>query len=214
MSLYRSVFMGHFFAALKAVAEATLLEAVLGERDKTPDAIIEFCRAKSIPLLWVKTTDDVERIFKTGQYSGRTMFIAGCGILVSQPVINSCKKVVNFHPGDVFTCRGRHPLPFAITKKLPTMAITAHLIDSERIDAGPLIAQIFMPISYSTSYRANEEMLLSVLENFTLSVIKIISHSEFTPLAWYKPGSSPYNTRLASEDLCRILNSKDISKLP
>ena len=214
MARIPSIFIGHFFEALQAIHAHTDLAAVIGEKGEISESIKAFCMENNLPLTIVENSDELTFFFqKRPELHGRTLFSAGCGILFSQKVIDSCSLVVNFHPGDIFTCRGKHPLPFAILKKLPLMAMTAHVIDSEKIDAGPLIAQIFLPIDYTASYAANEKTLLDSLSGFVTSVIALLVRGTFRAWDWYGVSPSPYNTRLDPAALARILSSDVIGAL-
>jgi methionyl-tRNA formyltransferase len=209
-----SVFMGHFIGALKAVGRLTDLAAVIGEEGKTPTAVQDYCARRSLPLHYVTDSVELSTLFKKRkELRGRTFFSAGCGLLFPQAVIDVCVQVVNFHPGDLFTCRGKHPLPFAILKKLSQMCISAHCIDSEKIDAGPLIARFFMPIDYSTSYAANERILLSALPGFVASVIVLLHAADFKAWSWRNEVTALYNKKLEPDILARVLNSKHIGML-
>jgi methionyl-tRNA formyltransferase len=174
----------------------------------------DYCARGSLPLHYAAGPAELAALFRgREELRGRTFFSAGCGLLFSQAVIDSCARVVNFHPGDLFTCRGKHPLPFAILKKLPQMCFSAHGIDSEKIDAGPLIAQLFLPIDYSASYAVNERILLAALPDFAASVIALLQTADFKPWPWRDKVKAPYNKKLEPETLTRVLNAKHIGRL-
>jgi len=214
MARISSVFIGHFVEALQSVGRLTNLKAVIGEKGKTPPSVQSYCERHSLPLHYVANSTELTALFiEKEELCSRTFFSAGCGLLFAQSVIDACTRVVNFHPGDLFTCRGRHPLPFAILKKLPQMCISAHFIDSEKIDAGPLITRIFLPIDYDASYAANERALLDALPGFTASAIALIQKKNFKPWVWHDKVEAPYNRKLDSETLTCVLNSKHIGML-
>lgn len=214
MARLPAVFMGHFVEVLRSVDRHTDLAAVIGEEGKTPASVRAYCVQRSLPLHHVTNSAELAALFvDREELCGRTFFSAGCGVLFPQTVIDTCARVVNFHPGDLFTCRGRHPLPFAILKKLPQMCISAHCIDSEKIDAGPLIARLFLSINYNVSYAANEGVLLSALTGFADSVIALLQREGFKPWSWQEELAAPYNKKLDPETLARVLNSKHIGIL-
>jgi methionyl-tRNA formyltransferase len=214
MAPVRSIFIGHFYEALQAVHAHTELTAVIGEKGKFPKDMEVFCAKNELPLTLVQDTKELVAFWASHQeFHGRIIISAGCGILFSQQIIDSSALIVNFHPGDIFTCRGRHPLPFAIMKKLPQMAISAHVINSEKIDAGPLIAQTFLPIDYKASYAANERMLLRILPGFVASVVALLECNTFHAWDWFNVFPTPYNTRLDKEILTRITGAEVIGAL-
>lgn len=162
----------------------------------------------------VSSSEDIENIVNDMDIPCVTCVIASFGLLFSQTLIDRFKQVVNFHPGDVLTCRGRHPLPFAILKKLPLMCITAHLITSEKIDAGPIITQIFMPISYSKSYEFNANILQMVLYGFVRDTLALLCIDGYEPWEWFSGDiSSLYNKRLSPEQLGGIIKTGSLREL-
>lgn len=208
-----AIYIGHFFEALQAIHKQTDLSLVIGEKGKTSEIIFDYCKKNMLPLALVGNSQELGEVLTAAKAKEKILFSAGCGILFPQKIIELCSCIVNFHPGDIFTCRGRHPLPFAILKKLPLMAFTAHLIDSEKIDAGPLLAQMFLPIDYNLSYKMNEQALLDVLPIFIESVIVLLSRDNTSFLHWYGRINSPYNKKLEQSILNRIINSENIGEL-
>ncbi len=209
----KTVFIGNFVSVLKVVHSETNLNEVIVEKNNFSDEFQMFCTDKKIKVYEVENLSDIERHLINKNYLDVVCFVASFGIIFSMKIINSFKKIVNFHPGDVFTCRGRHPLPFAIKKRLPMMAITAHYIDSEKIDCGPIIAQQFIPIDYNSDYKYNEKILLSTLEYFSHSVILLMENQFVVKYDWSFNFKSKYNKKLLPHELDEIFNAKKLEDI-
>ncbi len=203
----QTVFLGNCLEVLRVLHSETRLRFVVMEKSRLSPTIQNFCSSNNIPLSLAETKRDIESLLKDGEARSATCFVANFGIILSEKVIHSFRKVINFHTGDIITCRGRHPLHFAILAKLPTMGVTAHFINSEEIDAGPIIAQIAIPINYNLTFHGNEKIMLSTLESFCRMVLSLISSSDFAPWAWFDTNPSGYNRRLDNETLISVYSS-------
>jgi len=97
--------------------------------------------------------------------------IASFATILKQGVIDRCKLILNFHGGLVQSCRGRHPLPSAILNQHKFMGITCHVIDSEKIDEGPVVGQILAPLDYQASFRVNDQRLAAMFPPLARAVL-------------------------------------------
>jgi len=112
--------------------------------------------------------------------------------------------------GDINLCRGRHPLPVAILKGHKSMGATVHLINSEKIDAGPVLAKVLFPIDYRKSYRYNENKLIEVMRLMTgLLLEDYLKKGGFSSYAWDSKNSVYYKP-LNSQILNTIVNSDNL----
>lgn len=68
-------------------------------------------------------------------------FSASFGRIFKATDIRKFKYLFNLHPGPVSLARGRHPLPFAIKYNHDYIGVTFHQINSESIDAGPILLE-------------------------------------------------------------------------
>ena len=89
--------------------------------------------------------------------------VASFGLILKSRFIKKNRFIINFHPGDLPYCRGRHPLPCAIKHSHDFMGVAARLIEDEKIDAGPICCKILVPINYDKDYKYNENILLGFL---------------------------------------------------
>lgn len=155
------LFLGHFATALERACAHFDVVAV-GVENLTKGAECAVVAAKrNIPLVAGQRQNDIVDTVKS--HGARGILVASFGRILKHRVIASVKWIVNIHPGLLPECGGRHPLPSAILNRHATMGMTAHFIDDERIDHGPIIARCELPIDYGRSYRANESRLLAEL---------------------------------------------------
>jgi hypothetical protein len=72
--------------------------------------------------------------------------------VLRQPVINIPRRgVINIHAATLPHCRGLFPVLHTAAENGPPFGLTAHLIDDETIDAGPVLAQTTVPAPDSAS---------------------------------------------------------------
>ena len=141
-----NVFMGHFEVVLEELLRNEICIDIAIVEDKPANSkVIEVCKKEGIPIYVIKRYAELEIIFSNYEKI-EYCFIASFGKILKKEIIKKCKYILNFHPGDVFRCRGRHPLPSAILHNYPEMGITVHLIEDERIDAGPILYRLLFPL--------------------------------------------------------------------
>lgn len=187
----KTVYFGRQADVAQKLYALTNLSLVLCDTAPTKELAV-FCRDNSVPLHTVQSNEEIQNIIIKENLHSHVCFVAIFGIILSQSVINSFKTIINFHTGDIFICRGRHPIVATVLKKIPMMCITAHIINSPSIDAGPIIAQQFIPINYDETYGKNESTLLSLIPHFIDSVIRAdLVHR--APYTWFIPSEHPYN---------------------
>ena len=157
--------------------------------------------AKSEPLIAV-WPDDVE-----------LAMVAGFGRLLRQSVLDQLKYAINFHPGIVEQNRGRHGLLTAALHGHEMMGITCHVIDSEEVDAGPIIAQYRVPIDYSANFDVNHLRLRKAFEPMTKLVLGDYGErGNFTALPWTATEES-YYPPLSPDQVRRVLDSPTLGSL-
>jgi methionyl-tRNA formyltransferase len=207
-----NIFLGNSLEILEEIVKHLQLNLVVTENKSNKDKIIKFCRDKNIKCVVINSWNN---IIEAIQYIDEIniCFVASFGIILKNKFIKKCKYIINFHPGDIEVCRGRHPLPSAIINKHKTMGATVHLIDSEDIDAGPLLAKIIFPIDYDKSYKYNENRLYEGMKMLIFLLIKdYMNKGRFISYKW-DLSKSIYYKPLDREKLQQIVNSKKIQKV-
>ena len=208
----KTIFIGRSLSALVTLYEQTDLVHVLSEKDKTPDSIFNFCKSKYIAQTTIFQDSDIGEVIFNHKITDSALMSASCGIIFSQNSIDLFESIINFHPGDIFTCRGATPLLFAIQKRLPFMGFTSHIINSSLIDCGPIIYQNMLPINYEKSYGYNEKLLFSILPETILATVKIVENPSFSPLKWFNRQENKYNLRLSLEEYQKITTAPSLNE--
>ncbi len=207
-----NVFMGHFEVVLEELWNNKIPIGIVIVEDKPANSkVIEFCNKEGIPVYVIKKYKDIEKIFSKYR-KVEYCFVASFGKILKNDVIEKCEYIINFHPGDVFKCRGRHPLPSAILHNYPEMGITVHLIEDEEIDAGPILYRLLIPIDYDSSYRFNEARLIESLRCLTSLVAKDIKQGKIVTYKW-DVKESVYFKPLKNEILKRIIESENLKEI-
>src|SRR3989338_52850 len=206
-----NIFIGHFGIVLEELLKHIPIDLVIVEDKPANKDVKKICDKNNINCITVSNYNDIVEGVKDTKNIGLCV-VASFGIVFKDQFIKKCKYIVNFHPGDIDICRGRHPLPVAILNKHKTMGITAHLINSEKIDAGPVLAKVLLPIDYGKSYRYNESILFEMLKLLTKFLMGTYSKTgRFIAYEWdYK--NSTYFKPLKKEILDRIINSNNLEE--
>jgi methionyl-tRNA formyltransferase len=158
-----NLFIGDYVEVLKVMSKRIGVDFVLIERKNINSEVHHYCIEKNIQYELVDNASDLNKFIKRWN----VVFVASFGLLLKSDFINSCQIIFNFHPGNVFNCRGRHPLPVAIKRGDQSVAVSIHLIDSESIDLGALFSQYFIALDYESSYAYNYKRLLKSLSFLT-----------------------------------------------
>ena len=207
-----NVCMGHFEVVLEELWNNEIPISIVIVEDKPVNSkVIEFCEKEGIPVYVIKKYKDIKTIlskYRKVEYC----FVASFGKILKNDVIEKCKYIINFHPGDIFKCRGRHPLPSAILHNHPEMGITVHLIEDEEVDAGPILYRLLIPIDYNSSYRFNEDRLLESLRCLASLVANDIKQGKIVTYKW-DVKQSIYFRPLEKEILKSIIESENLKDI-
>lgn len=167
------MFLGHFASVLeRACAHFDVVAAGVENATKGAETTLVAAN-QNIPVFEARQQGGIVDAIK--EHDAHGVLVASFGRILKQQVIGSVEWIVNIHPGLLPECGGRHPLPTAILNRHATMGLTAHLIDDERIDHGPVIARCELPIDYRRNYRANEAKLLAELPSLVDSIAEAAS---------------------------------------
>ncbi len=207
-----NLFMGHFDSVLNEILKYISIDHVIVEEKKANSAVIELCIERNISFTVIKDFAGILSVMELLE-SVQLCFVASFGIILKEPFIKRCEQIVNFHLGDVENCRGRHPLPSAILNRHTSMGVTVHLINSERIDAGPILAKLLMTINYSESYLYNEIRLIRAATRLAALVMDdYLQCGRMIAYEW-NVVSSQYYSPLEGEILKIIIESKRLEDI-
>jgi len=207
-----NIFMGHFDVVLCELLRNRIPIGLAIVEDKPVNLkVVEICQKEGIPVYKIVNYSEIMRICSRYKYI-KFCFVASFGKILKKDFIDKCEYIINFHPGDVLTCRGRHPLPAAVLHGYSEMGITVHSIEDEGVDSGPILYRLLMPIDYNSSYKANEKRLLKALRYLTILVATDINEGRIVYYYW-DVKKSIYFKPLKKEILEEIINSKSLKRL-
>jgi len=201
------IFFGNFSEVLFTLEKTHSIKQVICEQNKVPQEIENFCKVKAISLLKIKALSDFFLEYATDPNTYAVS--AGFGLLFKASQIKSFRAIYNFHPGSVYTNRGRHPLPNAILQGHKTMTLTVHQIIDESIDTGMLVSFTTFPIDYKRSYQYNCDRLLSGL-NFLAQDLSNRLLEDWQPTLPIYPEKLSYFAALPSNKLDAICSAKEL----
>lgn len=204
------IYIGNYIEVLQSFHEICEVDLVVSEKRNVDERIVTYCRNQNIQLMLAESAEDLHSKLKPLD-SADLCIVASFGLLLKSEFIRKTDLIVNIHPGSLMNSRGRHPLPFAIKKGLPFMSLTAHLIEDEKIDNGPVVAEWNIPIDYSGTYEENDRRLRSILPFITAYILKqYINNNIYT--ASIDLSKAKYNLRLTADELGEMMQAKDLKK--
>ncbi len=205
-----NVFLGTYREVLEAASETVGVELVIVEDKQTSADCIQFSEERGVRLKKPRRGEDLAESFPERV---DLAVIMGFTRLLKEPLIRRCGTIINFHPGIVEVNRGRHGLLTAALKGHGMMGVTCHLVDSEEIDAGPIIAQVRLPIDYGRDFDANHARLRKTLKPLARLVLEEYrERSTVTALPW-TPDADSYHPPLTPDELRRVLEAPSLGAI-
>jgi folate-dependent phosphoribosylglycinamide formyltransferase PurN len=205
-----NIYIGNYIEVLESFHGKTGVDLVVAEKRNVDTKIIKYCENSGILLFLAESTNHLNGYLSSLKKKIELCIVASFGLLLDKSFLKKAKWTVNIHPGSLETCRGRHPLPFAIQKGLPFMSLTAHLIADEKIDNGPVVATLSLPIDYEKSYAYNDEKLRACLP-FITELIQSQYKNEYRILTGnIDLSDAPYNKRLDGDTLNEMMSAKNL----
>jgi methionyl-tRNA formyltransferase len=203
-----NLFLGTYISVLRVMMEYHDEIHVIIESKNTNSDIHKFCIHHDLHFYFVENEKDIENLVLYSQIG--LVFVASFGLILTNKIIGRCHEIYNFHPGDLYKFRGRHPLPSAILSGAETMALSVHKIDSDRIDSGPMYSQIFLKIDYKKSYSENHERLQEALPFLAESICNNINEGREVPCWDWQISPDSYKSRLDAETLRQMINAENL----
>ena len=137
--------------------------------------------------------------------------VAGFSYILPQALIDRCCDVVNFHPGIIQHCRGPQPVAAAILRGHARFGVTAHRIDSEAIDAGPILAQRTLDIDYSRSYGANYTRVKALMAELAGELLPAYRHTPWPVGEPWLAEEAAYFPRAELEQITALAKAPTLS---
>jgi methionyl-tRNA formyltransferase len=207
-----NVFMGAFVNIFEEVLKHISIDLVIVEDKPNSQPVVELCCQQNIRCEVIRKYEDI--VSKLTRFDKIELcVVAAFGVILKKDFIEKCHYVVNFHLGDVARYRGRHPLPTAILNKSTIMGATAHLIDSEEIDAGPILAKTLVPIDYDRSFKYNKKRVIEAMASLASLLMRdyvntgrLLAYSwEHKSSAYYKPFESEIYDKIVNAETLRLV---------
>ena len=152
-------FFGSYAEVLKVLSRRHNVSIVFLENKSSNIELFNILKNEGYKVYLINDLDEAISKVDCGLYAVSASF----GFIFKNRHLSHFEKVINIHPGCLFSNRGRHPLPQAIMNNRLSMSITAHEVTDEKIDLGNFIARIELAIDYSVSYKENDSRLRSCL---------------------------------------------------
>lgn len=154
------VFFGSYFEVLEVIAEHHDIFCVFLENKSSNIELFNSLIKKGYNARLIKNIDQAILELPPNLYAISASF----GLIFKHQHLNHFSKVINFHPGCLYSNRGKHPLPQAILNSHKTMSVSVHEITDEKIDLGKFIAKLELTIDYSSDYNSNDCRMRSCLK--------------------------------------------------
>jgi methionyl-tRNA formyltransferase len=199
-----NLFIGDYLPVLEVFYKKIPCVFAIIEKKNINSPVFIFCKNNNIPLEIIETTMDLKNFIHEKYFNN--VIVASFGLILPYFFLDKCKRVFNFHPGDVYTNRGRHPLPNAIKRLDSKIAISVHEIDSEKIDKGRLFAQYFIALDRESSYECNYSRLLKILSFLTEELCLHLSLDREIPLWNWSPEKNSYLERVKHRELESLIS--------
>jgi len=203
-----NVFMGTYWEVLKVQHETIGLDLVIAEDKPTSSNVIELAQQLGTNLEVISASIPLAQVIPD---TCEVAVVGSFGRILPQAIIDNCQSVVNFHPGIVQEIRGRHTIPVNARRGDAFMGITSHLIENEQIDAGPILAQIRIPIDYDANFDRNHLRLRSYLGTMALDIFKAyMATGRFVGVPWV-PTPESYHRPLTPKELHEVLDAERLA---
>lgn len=202
------IFFGAYLSVLATIADKLHVKLVVLETGKNSTEIKNFCGSNNLRWIEISSLDELSNEATT--WHKPIGISASFGLMFKSRHIDWFAALFNFHPGCIYTNRGRHPLPNAICRGHRTMAISVHQITDEQIDAGRFIAKIDFPIDYERNYQMNYDRLLSALPFLTKDLCDRIAE-DWIPSFELQVKNEAYFAPLNAEELYHIMNAPTLT---
>lgn len=196
-----NVFLGKFSDALAAMHETIGVDLAIAEDRPMAAEVRSYCADHGIPFTLLAPGDELAAALPPRV---DLVVLASFVTRLQFPVIARCGLVLNFHGGIVECCRGRHPLPAAILAGHDEMGVTCHVIDDERMDAGPIVAQVRLPIDRDTSFAANDARLRRSMVTLVRLVLAEVRDNGRPSARRWTPAPGSYFKPVTAEDMERL----------
>jgi methionyl-tRNA formyltransferase len=180
-----NVFFGSYDQLLEAMDQHIAVDIVLAPKGRLRNMRLER-RLRDRGVDW-RELPDRETFLQCQQELGDLGYcgVGGFSWRISQSVIDASTLVINCHPGDLLVCRGPQPLAAALIEQHATLGACVHIIDSEAMDSGPLLARELMQVDPTKGYSWHKQQLMRLLADAAAQVFsRLAAGQPVVETAW------------------------------
>ena len=157
------VFLGTYDRILEAMDRHMPVNTVIAPRGSLRNMRLEH-RLRERGVEWLEVTDrEAFMALQSTLPDPGYCAVAGFSWRIPQSLIDRSKAVINFHPGDLFRCRGPQPIAAGLYYRHPELGACTHLIDSEAIDSGPMLERELVPVNPDRGYSWHKQQVMQLL---------------------------------------------------
>lgn len=147
--------------------------ACLCEEKFVTDKYSETCNLHSVPCVFVNNNDDIMR--ELSKISVELVIIYKTSIIIKGELLAKY-RFVNFHPGDLRTNRGKHPIVQTILRGMPTTKMSLYELTGG-IDEGVLISEHSVTVDKTDTPLSIENKLEVGIPNMLSELIRYFEGS-------------------------------------
>ena len=207
-----NLFLGTFDRVLRAMHDTLPVAAVVSERHSLQNMRLQdSLREAGSAWFEIYSRQEFEAVLQQHQQAIDLCVVAGFSHILPQHFIDRCNTIINFHPGIVQLCRGPHPVGNAILRGHSRFGVTVHLIDSEAIDAGPILRQRYLDIDYSRTYGSNYRTLLEAVAEVADELLPLYGTSEWPRGDTWQSQKEAYQPRLTKAQNQELAGAVNLS---
>ena len=212
---FKNIFIGHFIECFQRFHELKTVELLICEDNEFKNKIvIEYALKNNIQILKINSAQEITNFVIQNNLNIDLVIVASFGKILKNEFINKCKKIINIHCGNLMICRGRHALPIAIINKHKYASVTAHIIDSNQIDAGEIVYEFTFAINYNQSYQYNAQIMYDSMPLMIEYICKHYNYEKNTIATYpWDVANSIYHKPLDSELCNKIINCNCLKDL-
>lgn len=212
LCMVHNVFMGSLDRVLLAMSEHLPVHTVIAPRGRLRNMRLEKT-LRDGGSNWVEVENAqqyLEAVADLGEKS--CCVVAGFSWRIRQEFIDSSRYVINFHPGDLLSCRGPQPLESALCDGHEIIGVSAHLIDSEEMDVGPILARELIDVNTGKGYHWHKQAVNELCFKLGNELFAEIARDELRQPEHWDSAASHWYERPSQETLKRLYSAPSLQR--
>ena len=207
-----NIFLGSMEWVLELMSRHLDVDLVIAPRGRLRNMRLEK-RLRDGGTRWLTIDDAAQyRELIAGLQGINLCVVAGFSRRIDQATIDRCERIINFHPGDLLCCRGPQPLESALLAGHTQLGVCAHLIDSETMDAGPIVARSLFDVRPERGYQWHHSELQQHIAEVATVVFSTIAGGEPLPTRDWDVEASQWFERPPADELKRLYSAPSLAR--